>query len=80
MFNALQYSQDFGTITKQGPKLRLIGRQCDQKVGVGDWNFRTGVQHLPGNIQEIKSSVHNYCHTFSLSLISCSVLAIKNDK
>ena len=29
---------------KQGPKLRLTGRQCDQKLGVGDQNFRTGRQ------------------------------------
>ena len=28
----------------QGPKLRLTGRQCDQKLGVGDQNFRTGRQ------------------------------------
>ena len=30
--------------TGQGPKLRLTGRQCDQKLGVGDQNFRTGRQ------------------------------------
>ena len=28
----------------QGPKLRLTGRQRDQKLGVGDQNFRTGRQ------------------------------------
>ena len=28
----------------QGPKLRLTGRQCDQKFGVNDQNFRTGRQ------------------------------------
>ena len=30
----------------QGPKLRLTGRQCDQKLGVGDQNFRTGCQQV----------------------------------
>ena len=32
------------TLADQGPKLRLTGRQCDQKLGVGDQNFRTGRQ------------------------------------
>ena len=35
-------------VLPQGPKLktdrRLTGRQCDQKLGVGDQNFRTGRQ------------------------------------
>ena len=26
----------------QGPKLRLTGRRCDQKLSVGDQNFKTG--------------------------------------
>ena len=33
----------------QGPKLRLTGRQCDQKLGVGDQNFRTG-RHQATNL------------------------------
>ena len=33
----------------QGPKLRLTGRQCDQNLGVGDWNFRTG-RHQATNL------------------------------
>ena len=28
----------------QGPTLRLTGRQCDQKLSVGDQKFRTGRQ------------------------------------
>ena len=28
----------------QGTKLRLTGRQCNQKLGVGDQNFKTGRQ------------------------------------
>ena len=28
----------------QGPKLRLIGRQCNQKLSVGDQNSKTGRQ------------------------------------
>ena len=28
----------------QGPKLRLTGRQCDQKLSVGDQNSKTGRQ------------------------------------
>ena len=28
----------------QGPKLRLPGRQCDQKFGSGDQNFIVGRQ------------------------------------
>ena len=28
----------------QGPKLRLTGRQCDQRLSVGDQNFKTGRQ------------------------------------
>ena len=28
----------------QGLKLQLTGRQCDQNLGVGDQNFRTGRQ------------------------------------
>ena len=31
-------------VLPQGPKLRLTDRQCDQKLGVGDQNFRTGRQ------------------------------------
>ena len=31
-------------VSKQGPKLRLTGRQCDQKLGVGNQKFRTGRQ------------------------------------
>ena len=33
-----------GKTVTQGLKLRLTGRQCDQKLGVGDQNFRTGRQ------------------------------------
>ena len=29
---------------QQGPKLRLTGHQCDQKLSVGDQNFKTGGQ------------------------------------
>ena len=38
------FSEKMGSFASQGPKLRLTGRQCDQKLGVGDENFRTGCQ------------------------------------
>ena len=30
--------------TEEGPKLRLTGRQCNQRLSVGDQNFKTGRQ------------------------------------
>ena len=34
----------FSDMKGQGPTLRLTGRQCDQKLSVGDQKFRTGRQ------------------------------------
>ena len=38
------FNLNFASNNEQGPKLRLTGRQCDQRLSVGDQNFKTGRQ------------------------------------
>ena len=61
--NSWHYAQQL--VSPQGPKLRLPGRQCDQKVSSGDQNFIAGCQ-----LATCKAGC--YCR------LSCSEKMIKN--
>ena len=40
----IQFCKHVCMYVHQGPKLRLTGRQCDQKLSVGDQSSKTGRQ------------------------------------